>query len=264
MSNVQSLIHADLRRALREAVLEDRTAGSFKVNRRVFVDDAVLALERQAIFDHCWLYLGHESEVPRPGSFVTRKISGRPMLFNRDRHGKLHAFYNTCSHRGAVICREHTGTRRAFQCPYHGWVYDDLGTLVDVPGRESMAPGLIESGSMNLTAVPKIDAYRGFVFINLDPDAGSLPDYLAGAQDILNLVADHGENGMEIVGGSQDYSIGANWKLLQENSADSYHRRPLTRRISIMWHHAIAPSRESVSRKRRASPACATWATVMR
>src|SRR6202044_2985499 len=138
MSNVQSLIHADLRHALREAVLEDRTVGSFKVNRRVFVDDAVLALERQAIFDHCWLYIGHASEVPRPGSFVTRKISGRPLLFNRDRQGKLRAFYNTCSHRGAVICREHTGTRRAFQCPYHGWVYDDLGTLVDVPGRESM------------------------------------------------------------------------------------------------------------------------------
>jgi Rieske [2Fe-2S] domain len=109
MANVQSLIHMDLRHALREAVLEDRNAGSFKVNRRVFVDDAVLALERQAIFDHCWLYLGHASEVPRPGSFVTRKISGRPLLFNRDRHGKLRAFYNTCSHRGAVICREHRG-----------------------------------------------------------------------------------------------------------------------------------------------------------
>ncbi len=223
MANVQSLIHMDLRHALREAVLEDRNAGSFKVNRRVFVDDAVLALERQAIFDHCWLYLGHASEVPRPGSFVTRKISGRPLLFNRDRHGKLRAFYNTCSHRGAVICREHTGTRRAFQCPYHGWVYDDLGTLVGVPGRESMAPGLIEGGSMNLTPVPKIDEFRGFVFINFDSGTGSLPDYLAGAQDILSLMGDHGENGMEIVGGSQDYSIGANWKLLQENSADSYH-----------------------------------------
>jgi p-cumate 2,3-dioxygenase alpha subunit len=60
---------------------------------------------------------------------------------------KLPAFYNTCSYRGALVCREHAGARRALQWPYHGWVYDDLGTLVDVPGRESMATGLMESVS---------------------------------------------------------------------------------------------------------------------
>jgi p-cumate 2,3-dioxygenase alpha subunit len=50
-----------------------------------------------------------------------------------------------------------------------------------------------------------------------------LEDYLADARDILSLVADQGKAGMEIVGGAQQYCIGANWKLLQENSADSYH-----------------------------------------
>jgi len=220
---VRSLIRAELRHALREAIVEDRAAGSFKVNRRVFVDDAVLGMEKQAIFDHCWLYLGHTSEVRQPASFVTRKVAGRPLLFNRDRNGTVRAFYNTCSHRGALVCREPSGRKRAFQCPYHGWVYDDLGALVDVPGRESMAPGLIESGTMNLTPVPRLEMFRDFVFINFDADAVGLDEYLADARDILSVVADQGENGMEIVGGAQDYCIGANWKLLQENSADSYH-----------------------------------------
>ena len=223
MPSARSLIHVDLRSALREAVLEDRSAGCFKVNRRVFVDAAVLELEKQAIFDHCWLYLGHVSEVAQPGAFVTRKLAGRPLLFNRDRNGRPNAFLNTCSHRGALVCREHPGRRRAFQCPYHGWVYDDFGALVAVPGQESMAPGLIEGGSMNLAKVPRLDEFRGFVFVNFDAGACSLADYLASAEDILSLVADHGENGMEIVGGAQEYSINANWKLLQENSADSYH-----------------------------------------
>ncbi len=223
MTQLRSLIRADLRHALREAVNEDRAAGSFKVNRRVFVDAAVLELEKQAIFDHCWLYLGHASEVRQPASFVTRRVAGRPLLFNRDRNGKLRAFYNTCSHRGAVVCREAAGRKRAFQCPYHGWVYDDLGTLVDVPGRESMAPGLIESGAMNLTEVPRLEEFRGFAFVNFDANAMNLGDYLADARDTLEVVSDQGENGMEIVGGAQEYCIGANWKLLQENSADSYH-----------------------------------------
>jgi len=45
-----------------------------------------------------------------------------------------------------------------------------------------MAPGLVESGEMNLVEVPKLGEYRGFVFINFDPDAISLEEYLADAK----------------------------------------------------------------------------------
>jgi p-cumate 2,3-dioxygenase subunit alpha len=218
-----SLLNAELHHVLREAVLEDKSLGAFKVNRRVFTDEAVLETERRLIFDHCWLYFGHVSEIAKPGSFITRRVGGRPLILNRDRAGKLHAFFNTCSHRGALVCRERQGLRRSFQCPYHGWVYDDRGVLVDVPGSESMAPGLVESGEMNLVEVPKLGEYRGFVFINYDPEAMSLEDYLADAKAVLDLVSEQGETGMEVVGGTQEYAVNANWKLLQENSADGYH-----------------------------------------
>src|SRR5258708_17170317 len=213
----------DLRSLMAASIVEDRRAGAFKVNRRVLVEQAVLELERQLIFDHCWLYLGHVSEVAKPLDFATRTVAGRPLLFNRDRDGRLHAFFNTCSHRGALVCRERHGRHRNFQCPYHGWVYDDKGVLVNVPGPDAMAPGLIEGGSMNLVEVPRLAEYAGFVFISFDREAVSLEDYLAEARDILGVVADQGEHGMEIVGGAQEYCINANWKLLQENSADSYH-----------------------------------------
>ena len=201
-----SLLNAELHHVLREAVLEDKSLGAFKVNRRVFTDEAVL-----------------ETEIAKPGSFITRRVGGRPLILNRDRTGKLHAFFNTCSHRGALVCRERQGLRRSFQCPYHGWVYDDRGVLVDVPGSESMAPGLVESGEMNLVEVPKLGEYRGFVFINYDPEAMSLEHYLADAKAVLDLVSEQGEIGMEVVGGTQEYAVNANWKLLQENSADGYH-----------------------------------------
>jgi p-cumate 2,3-dioxygenase alpha subunit len=212
-----------LRKLIERAIIDDQENGQFKVNRAVFTEEAILQLEREIIFDHCWLYLGHVSEVTKPNDFITRKVAGRPLIFSRDRNGKLHAFFNTCSHRGALVCREPNGKRRTFQCGYHGWVYDDLGHLIDMPGRESMAPGCIEGGSMHLREVPRMAEYAGFVFISFDADVCGIEEYLADARDVLDLISQHGEHGMEIVGGSHEYGLAANWKLVQENSADAYH-----------------------------------------
>ena len=64
-------------------VAEDEKRGLFRVNRRVFVDPAVLERERRLIFDRCWLYVGHESEVAKPGDFLTRSVGGRELIFVR-------------------------------------------------------------------------------------------------------------------------------------------------------------------------------------
>lgn len=203
-------------------VVENQERGEFKVHRRAFTDPGVLEVERQRIFDYCWLYLGHVSEVPHNGSFVTRSVAGRNLIFNRDKNGKIHALYNTCSHRGASVCRERSGRSQVFYCGYHGWAYDSTGALIDMPGKESMAQGLVECGQYNLREV-RLDEYCGFVFICFDPKADSLQDYLADARELLEVVSQQGPHGMEITPGAQEYSIAANWKLLAENSYDAYH-----------------------------------------
>ncbi len=205
------------------AITDDKARGVFRVNRRAFVDPQVLDLERRAIFERCWLYLGHESEVAEPGRFISRKVGGKPLILNRDRAGALHVFYNSCMHRGASVCRELAGRARNFTCPYHGWVYADDGKLVHQPLPESYAPGCNADGGLNLRAVPKFASFRGFVFVNYDAGADSLENYLAGACEYLDLASLHGEKGMTILGGAQTYCAKANWKLLQENSADGYH-----------------------------------------
>ena len=209
---------------LAQAVVEDPAAGSFRVSRRVFVDPAVLEAEREAVFARCWLYLAHASELPAPGAFITREVAGRPLLVNRARDGTLQAFFNACSHRGAPVCREARGQRRAFRCPYHGWTYDDRGTLVHVPLADAMADHLLDGGALDLRAVPHLQAHRDFVFVHFDPAAvAPLRDYLGGAAEVLNLIADQSEHGLEVIPGAHHYSVPANWKLLLENSADGYH-----------------------------------------
>ena len=53
--------------------LVDREAGL--LNRRVFSDPKIYELERENVFARCWLYLGHESELPNPGDRTRHLIT---------------------------------------------------------------------------------------------------------------------------------------------------------------------------------------------
>ena len=70
-----------MRQAAEGLVIDDLPKSVFRVNRRAFTDPAVLEAERRLVFDQCWLYVGHESELPEPGSFIKRKVGGRPVIF---------------------------------------------------------------------------------------------------------------------------------------------------------------------------------------
>lgn len=205
------------------AIVDDRARGVFRVNRRVFVDDAVLEAERRAIFERCWLYAAHESELAASGAFVSRTVGGIPLLLNRDRAGDLHAFFNSCPHRGALVCREPQGRARNFTCPYHGWVFGDDGRAVQRPLAESYSEACLQDPTLNLRPVPRFARHAGFLFVSYAAEGESLAGYLAGAGDYLQMIADQDREGMVVVGGCQTYSARANWKLLQENSADGYH-----------------------------------------
>ena len=73
------------------ALMVDKEKQIFKVSRQTFVDPDILEAERARIFDKCWLYLGHSSELPKLGDFVTRQVGGRSILFARDAKGTLRA-----------------------------------------------------------------------------------------------------------------------------------------------------------------------------
>ncbi len=133
------------------------------------------------------------------------------------------AFFNVCPHRGAQVCRERKGNAKSHQCFYHGWVFGADGKLKSQPGKECYPEDANENGSLNLVPVPRLDSYRGFYFLCFDRNVQSLSDYLAEAKSWIDVIADQSEEGMTLVGGTQEYQIRANWKLLTENSIDGYH-----------------------------------------
>lgn len=59
----------------------------YLVNKRAFADPALFARELQEIYGKLWLYVGHDTEIPNSGDFVTRTVAGRPMLYVRGTDG---------------------------------------------------------------------------------------------------------------------------------------------------------------------------------
>jgi phenylpropionate dioxygenase-like ring-hydroxylating dioxygenase large terminal subunit len=206
-------------------VVEDIPAGTFRVNRAALIEEDVFQGEMGSIFDRCWLYVGHESEIPKPGDFRARDVGNRPLVFWHGHDGVKRVFYNSCRHRGALVCRVPEGNTRSMSCFYHAWNYGSNGALSGLPGEEAYGP-TFDRACMGLLSPAKVDSYRGFVFACFDPGAVDLRTYLAGAADYLDLVADQAE-AMEVVPGAHEYSADANWKLFMEISLDSYHLLPV-------------------------------------
>ena len=193
------------------------------IKPEIFSDPALYQLEKQRVFGRSWLLLGHESQLPRPGSFLRTFMGEESVLVTRDRSGRIRAHLNTCRHRGFQVCQEDRGTAHRFQCRYHGWTYDSDGSLAAVPGEASIYYNEIDKQKWGLAPVARVDLYEGLVFGNFDPDAPSLAAFLGDMAWYLDVILDRRAGGTELLG-PQRWRIASNWKVVAENHCgDEYH-----------------------------------------
>lgn len=207
------------------AYVDDRAAeGHFSVNRAIFTDPEIFELEMKHIFGRTWIFLGLASQVPNPHDYLSAWIGRQPVLVMRDGAGNLGAFYNTCRHRGALICHTERGNARLHVCHYHGWAYDSSGRNVDVKEKKHGAyTPAFDQESHDLAPLAAFANYRGFLFGSASADVPPIEEHLGGARKFLDLVVDQSPHGVELVPGNSVYTFRANWKLQIENCSDVYH-----------------------------------------
>src|SRR5215813_8558705 len=92
--------------------------------RAAYVDPAVFSWEQKHFFDGGWSCVGFAAELPTPGDQRAVPIGPASVLLSRDDDGVLHAFANTCRHRGHELlpCGE-SAQRQSIVCPYHSWTF---------------------------------------------------------------------------------------------------------------------------------------------
>ena len=202
------------------------------ISRRIFIEDEIYQEELERIFARCGLFLCHETQIPKPGDFITTYMGEDSVLVMRDTSGRVGAFLNVCPHRGNRLCRADNGNASAFICAYHGWTFGNDGNLKAVPNLQDAYYNDLNLSKWGLVQVAQLDIYKGLVFATFDKNAPSLMDYLGEMTWYLDSFFDRREGGVEVIGGVHKWIIPCNWKLPAENfGGDAYH---------VAWNHLSA------------------------
>ncbi len=182
-----------------------------------YVDPRIAELETQTVFSKTWQMVGRAEQVEKPGQFVTASIAGEPIVVVCGNDGVLRGFYNVCRHHAAAVVTEPCGQASILHCPYHGWNYGLDGSLKGMPEFDGVKN--FERQQNGLVPV-KAEIWEKFVFVNLDPQAAPLNDFLGG---LVKRVTPLGVSKLHYFD-SRTYDIHCNWKVFVDNYLDGgYH-----------------------------------------
>ena len=198
-----------------------------RVHRDVYTDPEVFELEMERLWSRTWIYVGHASQMPNPGDYITVDVAARPLLAIRHTDRTIRVLMNRCAHKGAKLVSDTAGNAgKLLRCPYHAWAYRTDGSLINIPLKEGYAgTRLHETASMGgLEAVKHVEVYRGFVFVRLSSDGLGFREYFGDSLSSIDNLADRSPEGeLEITGGCLRYLHNCNWKMFVENLNDTMH-----------------------------------------
>jgi choline monooxygenase len=192
-------------------------AQAYTIPAAWYTDPRVAHLELQSVFSRNWQAVGRLAQLEKPGDYITASVANEPIVVVRGRDGKLRAFYNVCRHHAMTVMNEPCGHAEHMRCPYHGWTYNLEGELRGMTEFEGVKN--FERADNGLVPV-RVEPWENFVFVNLDPNAASLHDFLGS---LVKLVKPLGFGQLKFVE-RRSYIQNCNWKVYVDNFLDGgYH-----------------------------------------
>ncbi|WP_299564411.1 aromatic ring-hydroxylating dioxygenase subunit alpha [uncultured Mycolicibacterium sp.] len=193
-----------------------------------YVSEEYARAERDRLWRKVWLQVGRVEELPEIGSYLTYDILDDSVIVVRTGTGAdgsaFRAHHNVCTHRGRRLVDTPPGARNAvgrarksFVCGFHGWTFGIDGACTHIRERDDWK-GALTPENTRLAPV-RVDTWGGWLWINMDPEAEPLADYLFPANKMLDPF------GLEHMRyrWRRWLEFDCNWKVALEAFNETYH-----------------------------------------
>lgn len=183
-----------------------------------YTHQQIFNFEWQHIWRKLWLFAGTIADIPKPGDYFTYQLQKDSVVIIRGNNGEVYAHHNSCRHRGSVICLQEKGNAPKLVCPYHQWVYDKDGSLLNA----RLMPDDFDKSEYGLHKV-HVQVVSGFIFISLAINPPSIEKMINDYAPFLDpFKMDEAK-----VAYKKRYELRTNWKLIAENFRECYHCGPV-------------------------------------
>jgi len=199
-----------------EQLLEQYRSG-WSLEQPFYTDANIFESEGEHIWKKYWLFAGTIAAIPKAGDYFTYQVHKDSIVIIRGNSGEVYAHYNTCRHRGSLICLEEKGNTPKLICPYHQWVYDKDGSLL----KSRLMPDDFDRSLFGLHSV-LVQVIEGFIFISLAKDP---PDFRKVINDYAPFLKPYQVDKAKVAY-TKKYELRTNWKLVAENFRECYHCGP--------------------------------------
>ena len=113
--------------------------GEGPISVEPYVSEEFFEQEKAHIFRKAWVQVCREDHLPDPGDYmvIPMEVWNSEIIVVRGKDSQVRAFHNICRHRGMKVIRREMDESMNFQCgnghvmicPFHGWTYNNDGTL---------------------------------------------------------------------------------------------------------------------------------------
>ena len=180
-----------------------------------YTSQAFFDREVDKLWPHVWQMVCREEDIPDVGDVCVYDIVDKSFLVTRVADDEIRAYYNVCLHRGRKL-RTESGHTDDFRCPFHGFTWNLDGGIRSVPCRWDFEH--LDDEQLRLPEA-QVDTWGGFVFLNMDPEAPALHDYL----EVLPQHFERWDLANCYKAAHVAKVIRCNWKVAMEAFMESYH-----------------------------------------
>ena len=186
------------------------------LQREFQTDPGIYRLDLERIWRRGWLFAGHTCQVKSPGDYFVFDIDTDSLVVIRGDDGEIHAFHNTCRHRGMRVCQEESGHVGRIVCPYHQWTYARNGELLACGGMDR--DGDLDRSEFGLHPA-HVREVAGLIFVCLAED----PIAFEGAgQSFAAMLRPQGLERAKVAGFTQPYLEFGTVPVLRKKNADRF------------------------------------------